>query len=403
MAEGNFSVARVKRHSQESVGKFERHNERKNETYENMNVDLTRTPMNVHFKDCGELTYNECLKKMIDEKKVSLRGLKKDACVYDEMLFDVNTDYFDTHGGYEFAKQFYEEAYHFAEKIYGRDNIISAVMHADEVNLWLSDAKGKLVYHYHMHIIALPVVEKQVLWTKRCKDKAMVGTVKEVVQQISHSKKWKSEPKRDENGKQMYNEKGRPLYHASYSLLQDRFFEHMQKAGYTGFERGVRGSTDENLSALDYKIKKDKEHLAEIGAKIEEAEKRFEEIQPVLMEMNEVEQVGKKSLTGKIQMSPEEYGKLTELAKEGITSRETISQLKSSNKSLGNRVHQLEAELSELKEKCKPYLEAIKRFPDKVKAFLTELMKPKDKPKEVNQWEIPVPSRKPKKKEDFER
>lgn len=50
MPKGNFSVARVEKRTRASVGKFERHIERKNESYENMNVDLSRTPMNVHFK-----------------------------------------------------------------------------------------------------------------------------------------------------------------------------------------------------------------------------------------------------------------------------------------------------------------------------------------------------------------
>ena len=31
----------------------------------------------------------------------------------------------------------------------------------------------------------MPVVEKQILWSKRCKDKALVGTVKETVMQVS--------------------------------------------------------------------------------------------------------------------------------------------------------------------------------------------------------------------------
>ncbi len=96
-----------------------------------MNVDLSQTENNVHFKGRGNETYNEHLDRLIEEKKVSLRGLKPDATVFDEMILDVNTEYFYRRGGYEFAKQFYEEAYHFAEKIYGEENIVSAVMHAD--------------------------------------------------------------------------------------------------------------------------------------------------------------------------------------------------------------------------------------------------------------------------------
>lgn len=88
MSKQNYSVARVKTRTQESVGKFERHIERKNEHYANMNVDLDRVPMNVSFRDCGELTYNEKLLKLVDEGKVSMRGLKKDAKVYDELMIN---------------------------------------------------------------------------------------------------------------------------------------------------------------------------------------------------------------------------------------------------------------------------------------------------------------------------
>ena len=97
-------------------------------TYENMNVDLSRTPMNVSYKSCGDLTYNERLDQMIAEGMVSLKGLKADATLFDEMIMDVNTDYFEQKGGYDYACRFYEEAFHFAEKLYGADNVISAVI-----------------------------------------------------------------------------------------------------------------------------------------------------------------------------------------------------------------------------------------------------------------------------------
>lgn len=180
---------RIEKRTRASVGKFERHIERKNESYENMNVDLSRTPMNVHFQGCGELTYNEHLDRLIADGVVSLKGLKADATVFNEMILDVHTDYFERNGGYDFACRFYEEAFHFAEKLYGKDNIISAVMHADELNIAMTEKYGKPIYHYHLHIMALPVVDKEVRWSKRCKDPALVGMVKEVIHQVSHSKK----------------------------------------------------------------------------------------------------------------------------------------------------------------------------------------------------------------------
>ena len=105
MPKGDFSVARIEKRTRASVGKFERHIERKNESYENMNVDLSRTPMNVHFQGCGELTYNEHLDRLIADGVVSLKGLKADATVFNEMILDVNTDYFERNGGYDSMKK----------------------------------------------------------------------------------------------------------------------------------------------------------------------------------------------------------------------------------------------------------------------------------------------------------
>lgn len=252
----NYAVARVQQYTKASIGKSERHIERKNQNYENMNVDLSQTPRNVHFQSCGELTYNATLDKMIEEGAVSVRGLKPDAKLFDEMIFDVNTAYFEEHGGYDYACRFYEEVFRFAQKEYGPENILSAVMHADELNSALTEKLGYPVYHYHLHVVALSVVEKEVRYSKRCKDPELVGKVKEVIHQISHSKKWASQKVTDEDGKSHIIK--------SYSLLQDRFFEHMRDAGFEDFERGERGSTAQHLSVTEFKVKQEQQRLADI-------------------------------------------------------------------------------------------------------------------------------------------
>lgn len=143
MAEGNWSVVRVEKISAERAQKTERHNERKNESYANLNVDTEQIARNVHFKDTGGLTYNEYFQRLIDEGKISTRGQKAGATIFNELVIDVNTRYFEDHGGYEYAKQFYEEAYRFGCVIYGKENIVSAVMHADEINKAVSEELGK--------------------------------------------------------------------------------------------------------------------------------------------------------------------------------------------------------------------------------------------------------------------
>lgn len=164
-----------------------------------MNVDLAQTQNNVYYKKCDG-TYNERLKEMIDTGDISLRGLKDNAKVFDEIIFDINSDYFEQNGGYEFAKEFYEKAFHFAKQEMSAKNIISAVMHADELNIALTEEYGKPIYHYHLHVIAIPVVKKEIKWSQRCKDKSLIGTTKEIINQVSHSKKWKSQQATDLQG-----------------------------------------------------------------------------------------------------------------------------------------------------------------------------------------------------------
>ena len=383
MEKTNFTVARVVTHTRAGVGKCERHNERKNENYGNMNVVLERTPMNVHFKACGELTYNETLDRLVVDRAVSLRGLKENAKVYDEMILDVNTDYFERHGGYKFAKEFYGEAYRFACKLYGDRNILSAVMHADEINLALTEKYGRPVYHYHLHIVALPVVEKQVLWSKRCKDKALVGTVKETVQQVSHSKKWKSQRALDEQGKPAFDDKGKPKLIPSYSILQDEFCRHMQEAGFTDFIRGERGSTADNLSNLQYQIKKDTERLEAIQEKIRAEEAEYAVVHPVHKTHAESDEMGKKTLTGKITVSQDDFDTLTQLAKEGVSGRGQLNRLKEENNRLQARIwslqgslNRLQGQFNELAERCRPYLEAVRFMPEKVKELLDSVLAP---------------------------
>ena len=76
MEKTNYSVARVQTYTRASIIKAERHNERKNTTYSNMNVNLAQTQNNVNYKKCN-CTYNERLKEMIDKGRMILVYLTK--------------------------------------------------------------------------------------------------------------------------------------------------------------------------------------------------------------------------------------------------------------------------------------------------------------------------------------
>ena len=366
MAKTDRTVVRNQPYQKGGIGIRERHNERKNENYSNHDIELERSPMNVHFRKCDS-TYTQALERMIEEKTVSTRGLKNDAKVFEEMVFDVNTAYFENHGGYEYAKEFFSEAFHFAEKELGSKYILSAVMHADEKNRAMSDDLGRSVYHYHLHVIYIPVVEKEVRWTKKCKDKALVGTVKEVVCQISHSKKWAFSPMLDEQGNPALSSAGKPKRIPSYSLLQDRFFEHMQGAGYKDFERGVRGSTEDNLSVLDYKIKQDSKRLGEIT-------KELSAVQPIKADFDEVSAIGKRMfLNGNIEITSGEYERLKGLAIDGVVAGRKIISLRKQIFGLEQRIRSQQKELDSLYDKTKEFFMAVKLAPERVKELFTDI------------------------------
>ena len=377
-----MSCARVKKYTSSDVSKAERHNERKNETYENMNVVAERIPYNVHFKEPTSPTYMEQLKQMEQDGKVSLRGLRKDATLFNEIVIDVNTMYFERNGGYEYAKQFYEEAFHFIEEKFGADNVISAVMHADEINLAATEDLGKEVYHYHLHAMVLPVVEKEILWSKRCKDPELRGTVKEVVNQISHSKKWKSDiPLVDEKGNPLLRKNGKPMFRASYSILQDELFNHMTEKGFKDFQRGEYGSTAEHLTSLQYQIKQDTQRLDKLQQRIQKEQVKYKSSHQIFKTYNEIDSMGQKTFTGKMAISKEDYKELTILAKEGITSRAEIRKLEEDvgyyqqrYYNTANALENMKSRYNALKEKCRPFLQALEHFPEVAKLF-TEKVK----------------------------
>ena len=214
------------------------HNERQKESYSNPDIVPERTPMNAHFKSPVG-TYEETFDALEQAGVISTWGMKPNSTKLCELIFDVNSAYFYNHGGYEFAKQFYADAYQAAIQIVGGEQyIVSAVMHADERNRGMSEALGEDVYHYHMHVVYVPVVDKEVLWTKRCKDKSLVGKVKEVKHQVSRTKKWDSKQAVDENGELMFDTKGKKILRPSYSVLQDDFYNFMHNAGYGGSSLG---------------------------------------------------------------------------------------------------------------------------------------------------------------------
>ena len=387
----------------DDVAKVQEHNEREKDRYSNVDIVPERTPLNVYFKAPTD-DYVKMFEQMEQDKIISTRGLKPDAVKYGELVFDVNSAYFYNHGGYEFAKQFYADAYKAAVEIVGGEQyILSAVMHADERNRAMSEALGEDVYHYHLHVVYIPVVEKQILWSKRCKDESLRGTVKETITQVSRSKKWESKPVLDENGNPMLNAKGKKILKSSYSVLQDDFFNFMRNAGYTDVERGERGSTEEHLTVTQFKVQAEQQRLEAVTGQVAQAEqsladakaatekqkkkpealkKETQAAKSVAMTAHEIESMGKKNpITGNVTMTADECRTLKDYAvssfaekSEKLKYKQKFEQADKNAKIWKDRFEKLNKDYEELKQKAQPFLDAIEIASEKVWAFINAIL-----------------------------
>ena len=356
--------ARNARMKNADIGNAQAHNEREKSSYVNQDIVPERTPYNVHFKT-PTAGYKEMFEQMRSDGVISTRGLKADAEKFGELIFDVNSAYFFNHGGYDFAKQFYADAYKAAIKIVGGEQyILSAVMHADERNRAMSDALGQDVYHYHLHVVYIPVVEKQILWSKRSKDKSLVGTVKETIQQVSMSKKWASKPALDENDEPILSSKGKPILKKSYSVLQDDFFRYMRDAGYDDVERGERGSSEEHLTVTQFKVQQEQARLAEFTEQNRQQEKqattlgsKIGKIQNQRVDVRSIEKIVATSIpfSPKVAVEREDFDRLSTLAKKYVTAEKKESKLQKALDAANKLIAKLKAEIDGLKQEISDY------------------------------------------------
>ena len=401
------------------VAKVQEHNEREKDSYSNQDIVPERTSLNIHFKAPAD-DYVKMFEQMEQDGVISTRGLKPDAVKYGELVFDVNSAYFYNHGGYEFAKQFYTDAYKAAVEIVGGEQyILSAVMHADERNRAMSEALGEDVYHYHLHVVYIPVVEKQILWSKRCKDEALRGTVKETITQVSRSKKWDSKPLLDENGNPMLNANGKKILKSSYSVLQDDFFHFMRAAGYTDVKRGERGSTEEHLTVTQFKVQAEQQRLEAVTGQVAQAEQSLENAKAatekqkrklealqketktaktLALTVQDIEAMGKKATFGNnITLTPDECRTLKDYAvssfaekAEKIKYKQKFEQAEKSAKTWKQRYDALHEQYQELKKKAQPFLDALEIASERVRAFLDVVL---SRGKETQEHKAPARKR----------
>lgn len=201
----SYAIIRNEKYNKSSLIGIYRHNERKNTSYTNKNIDHQKSTLNYSIKKCDVNYY-----KMFDliRTNYNLQGwIKKNSNIACEYIITSDEEYFKSIGEEE-TRRFFYTAYSFVKnyKNLGEEFIISAIVHMDETTP-------------HMHLVFIPVIH------------GIDEKSGKVTHKICCSEFWKGKD--------------------SYKLLQDNFHKYMTKSGFN-LERGVERERD-YISVEKYK------------------------------------------------------------------------------------------------------------------------------------------------------
>lgn len=157
MAYSIIRVAKVK--SKTNTKGIQKHVQRQNKNYENMDIDLEKSYLNYDLVNDSPIDYNQKIEEKIEQNYNGKRKIRKDAVKHIDGLITSGNEFFKNQT-LEETKQFFEHAKTFLEQEYGKDNLLYATVHMDEKTP-------------HMHYGVVPITEdgrlsaKEVLGNKK--------------------------------------------------------------------------------------------------------------------------------------------------------------------------------------------------------------------------------------------
>lgn len=145
----NYAIMRMNKCKLGAVGRLNKHHERLKETYKsNPDIDQSKIWMNYHLVE-PRMSYRQQALDRIEEVGAKRR---KDSVIMQDCLVTASPDWLKEKSSKE-QRAYFEYAYAFFEKNFGKENILSAVVHMDEKTP-------------HMHLCFVPITEKGKLSSK---------------------------------------------------------------------------------------------------------------------------------------------------------------------------------------------------------------------------------------------
>lgn len=136
----SYGIIRIQKFKAQAVRGIKIHDSREKPSRTNPDIDRSRSDLNYDLVECSD--YEEAIQERLKTLE-SKRAVRKDAVVMVQCLVTSDHDYFKDMPASR-QREFFEQSLEFIAERYGRDNIISATVHMDEMTP-------------HMHVNFTPI------------------------------------------------------------------------------------------------------------------------------------------------------------------------------------------------------------------------------------------------------
>ncbi|MDU7757782.1 MAG: MobV family relaxase, partial [Staphylococcus epidermidis] len=160
----SYMVCHFGKYKSGNVFGLQKHNQRENKNYSNMDIDKARTPLNYDLINKNDINYLERVKTIIEANRASERAIRKDATVYCECIISSDSAFFENLTE-DKQKEFFKSSLDYLKNKIGEEFIISANVHMDETTP-------------HMHVGFVPIIENS-LSAKKLIDRKFLREVQD--------------------------------------------------------------------------------------------------------------------------------------------------------------------------------------------------------------------------------
>ena len=160
----SYMVCHFGKYKSGNVFGLQKHNQRENKNYSNIDIDKARTPLNYDLVNQEDINYLERVKTIIGANRASERAVRKDATVYCECIISSDSAFFENLTE-DKQKEFFKSSLDYLKNKIGEEFIISANVHMDETTP-------------HMHVGFVPIIERS-LSAKKLIDRKFLREVQD--------------------------------------------------------------------------------------------------------------------------------------------------------------------------------------------------------------------------------